>query len=112
MDKFKKNLEVLYTLIGDKKVVSASSIKFGGVSEAITKMTLGNRIGAEFNNLNKEELFGLNYGSILLEVNKDVNIEEEFKACTFKIVGETIAETKIKSKDFDLEFVIEDLDKN
>jgi phosphoribosylformylglycinamidine synthase len=110
MDKFKKNLEVLYTLIGDKKVVSASSIKFGGVSEAITKMTLGNRIGAEFNNLNKEELFGLNYGSILLEVNKDVNVDEEFKACTFKLVGETIADAKIKSKEFDLEFVIEDLD--
>ena len=46
IDKLKKNLEVLYTLIQDKKVISASAIKFGGVSEALTKMTLGNRIGA------------------------------------------------------------------
>ena len=43
---FKNNLEKLYELIGEEKVVSAYSLKFGGVSEGITKMSLGNRIGA------------------------------------------------------------------
>ena len=81
MDKFKNNLDVLYKLIQEGKVISASSIKFGGVSEVITKMALGNRIGAEIENLTKEELFGFNYGSAVLEVCEDVNIEEEFKEC-------------------------------
>ena len=75
MDKFKKNLEVLYSLIGDKKVISASSLKFGGAAEALTKMSLGNRIGAKFSNLTVEELFGLNYGTLLLEVEGNVDVQ-------------------------------------
>ena len=69
MDGYKKNLEKLYKLIGAEKVISASSVKIGGIAEALTKMTLGNRIGVEFENLSKEELFGLNYGSVILEIS-------------------------------------------
>ena len=57
MDKFKNNLDVLYKLIQEGKVISASSIKFGGVSEVITKMALGNRIGVEIENLTKEDQY-------------------------------------------------------
>ena len=90
IDKLKKNLDVLYTLIQDKKVISASAIKFGGVSEALTKMTLGNRIGVEFENLTKDELFAFNYGTIILEVKNGINVEAEFKDCLYKVVGKTI----------------------
>ena len=83
MDKFKKNLEVLYSLIGDKKVISASSLKFGGAAEALTKM-LGNRIGAQFSNLTLEELFGLNYGTLLLEVEGNVDVPTEFAGTSFR----------------------------
>ena len=102
MDKFKNNLDVLYKLIQEGKVISASSIKFGGVSEVITKMALGNRIGAEIENLTKEELFGFNYGSAVLEVCEDVNIEEEFKECLYKTIGKTIEKASIISKEYDL----------
>lgn len=102
MDKFKKNLDVLYKLIQEGKVISASSIKFGGVSEVITKMALGNRIGAEIENLTKEELFRFNYGSAVLEVCEDVNVEEEFKDCLYKTIGKTIEKASIISKEYDL----------
>ncbi|SFC89501.1 phosphoribosylformylglycinamidine synthase [Clostridium uliginosum] len=111
MEKFKKNLEVLYNLIGDEKVISASAIKFGGVSECITKMTLGNRIGVEFENLTKEELFGFNYGSIILEVKANVNVCDEFKDCLYKEIGKTISSSLIICKEYDLELRIEDLEK-
>ena len=110
MDKFKKNLEVLYRLIGDKKVISASSLKFGGASEALTKMSLGNRIGAKFSNLTVEELFGLNYGTLLLEVEGNVDISTEFDGASFKVVGETISEERIVSGDYDINFSIEELE--
>jgi phosphoribosylformylglycinamidine synthase len=111
MNKFKKNIETLYDLIGAKKVISASSLKFGGAAEAITKMSLGNRIGAEINNLSKEELFGLNYGSILLEVPEGVNVQEEFKDCLYKLVGKTLEEKAIKVQEYGFTVAIEELDK-
>ena len=110
MDKFKKNLEVLYSLIGDKKVISASSLKFGGAAEALTKMSLGNRIGAQFSNLTLEELFGLNYGTLLLEVEGNVDVPTEFAGTSFKVVGVTISEERIISGDYDIDFSIEELE--
>ncbi|OOM74257.1 phosphoribosylformylglycinamidine synthase [Clostridium puniceum] len=111
IDKLKKNLEVLHTLIQDGKVISASAIKFGGVSEALTKMALGNRIGVEIENLTKDELFAFNYGTIILEVKKDVKVEEELKDCMYKIVGKTIVNSAILSKQYDLDLNIEALEK-
>ena len=112
MDKFKKNLDVLYNSIKEGKVLSASAIKFGGVAEAITKMSLGNRIGAEFKNLTKEDLFAFNYGEVLLEVNEEVNIKELFKDCLYKEVGNTTEAKSIVSKEYDLNLSIEDLEKS
>ena len=57
---YKKNLEKLHELILEGKVISASSVKFGGASETLSKMAFGNKIGVKFSNLTKEELFGLN----------------------------------------------------
>ena len=102
VNQYKRNLERLYELILEGKVISASSVKFGGVAETISKMAFGNKIGVEFFNLSKEELFGLNYGTLVLEVNQEVNINKEFKGCAYKAIGYTIEEETITSKDFDL----------
>ncbi|MDY4077421.1 MAG: phosphoribosylformylglycinamidine synthase [Clostridium sp.] len=111
MDKFKKNMEIVYSLIGEGKIISASSTKMGGVSESLTKMALGNKIGCEFTNLSKEELFGYNYGTMLVEVKSGVNIEEAFNGALYKEVGKTIEGCTITSKDYDLSLNLDDLDK-
>ena len=108
---FKNNLEKLYELIGEEKVVSAYSLKFGGVSEGITKMSLGNRIGAILNNISKEELFGFNYGSLILEVKEGVNLEDEFKGTNYKVIGSTIKDGVIKCEEYDFEVSLEELEK-
>lgn len=112
MEGFKNNLEKLYELIGEEKVVSAYSLKFGGVSEGITKMSLGNRIGAILNNISKEELFGFNYGSLILEVKEGVNLEEEFKGTNYKVIGNTIEADVIKCEEYDFEVSLEELEKS
>ena len=112
MEGFKNNLEKLYELIGEEKVVSAYSLKFGGVSEGITKMSLGNRIGATLNNISKEELFGFNYGSLILEVKEGVNLEEEFKGTNYKIIGSTIKDGVIKCEEYDFDVSLEELEKS
>ncbi|MDU7642518.1 MAG: phosphoribosylformylglycinamidine synthase [Clostridium perfringens] len=111
MEGFKNNLEKLYELIGEEKVVSAYSLKFGGVSEGITKISLGNRIGAILNNISKEELFGFNYGSLILEVKEGVNLEDEFKGTNYKVIGSTIKDGVIKCEEYDFEVSLEELEK-
>lgn len=112
IDGFKNNLEKLYKLIGEEMVVSAYSLKFGGVSEGITKMSLGNRIGAILNNISKEELFGFNYGSLILEVKEGVNLEEEFKGTNYKVIGSTIKDAVIKCEEYDFEVSLKELEKS
>lgn len=111
MEGFKNNLEKLYELIGEEKVVSAYSLKFGGVSEGITKMSLGNKIGAILNNISKEELFGFNYGSLILEVKEGVNLEDEFKGTNYKVIGSTIKDGVIKCEEYDFEVSLKELEK-
>ena len=111
IDGFKNNLEKLYKLIGEEKVISAYSLKFGGVSEGITKMSLGNRIGATLNNISKEELFGFNYGSLILEVKEGVNLEDEFKGTNYKVIGSTIKDGVIKCEEYDFEVSLKELEK-
>lgn len=103
---FKKNLETLHKLIQERKVISASSIKFGGLVEALTKMSLGNEIGVKIEGLNKEELFGLNYGSLILEVKNEVEIDEEFDGCAYKAIGKTIENGAIIFEEYDINFDI------
>lgn len=103
IEQYKKNLEKLHELILEGKVISASSVKFGGVSETLSKMAFGNKIGVKFYNLTKEELFGLNYGSLVLEVKQDVNIDVEFEGCAYKAIGCTVKDEVIVSEEYDLD---------
>ena len=110
VEQYKKNLEKLHELILEGKVISASSVKFGGVAETLSKMAFGNKIGVKFYNLTKEELFGLNYGSLVLEVKQDVNGDVEFEGCAYKAIGCTVKDEVIVSEEYDLDLNLNDLE--
>lgn len=110
VEQYKNNLEKLHELILEGKVISASSVKFGGVAEAISKMAFGNKIGVKFYGLTKEELFGLNYGSLVLEVKQDVNVDVEFEGCAYKAIGCTIKDEVIVSEEYDLDLKLNALE--
>ncbi len=79
-------------LIVSKKVVSAYTLTFGGIAEAVMKMSFGNNIGFKFNNaLSLKEIFGYSYGGFVLEVTDDVQIGT--------VIGETVAEKVIEYND-------------
>ena len=110
VEQYKNNLEKLHELILEGKVISASSVKFGGVAEAISKMAFGNKIGVKFYGLTKEEFFGLNYGSLVLEVKQDVNVDVEFEGCAYKAIGCTIKDEVIVSEEYDLDLKLNALE--
>ncbi|MEG0958211.1 MAG: phosphoribosylformylglycinamidine synthase [Erysipelotrichaceae bacterium] len=80
-DELNVNFTSLYKNIVDQKIVSASTIKVGGISEAIAKMCFGNKIGV--NITTDENLYSLMIGSILIESN--VKITED----NYILLGET-----------------------
>ena len=106
---FKNNLEALYKLTSNKKVLSASTVRFGGIAETLSKISFGNQIGIKFNGLSKEELFGLNYGSVIVEVATDEDLNKAFEGCSYKVIGETIEKPVIISEEYDFTFNIDDL---
>ena len=109
VETFKNNLEALYKLTSNKKVLSASTVRFGGIAETLSKISFGNKIGIKFNSLSKEELFGLNYGSVIVEVATDEDLNKAFQGCSYKVIGETIEKPVIISEEYDFTFNIDDL---
>ena len=56
------------------KVYAAYTPTFGGIAEAVYKMSIGNGLGFEFaSELTLDEIFGYAYGSFLLEVDADAD---------------------------------------
>ena len=110
VETFKNNLEALYKLTSNKKKeLSASTVRFGGIAETLSKISFGNKIGIKFNGLSKEELFGLNYGSVIVEVAADEDLNKAFEGCNYKVIGETIEKPVIISEEYDFTFNIDDL---
>ena len=78
----------LHSRIKEKKVTAAYALGFGGVVEAIAKMSFGNGVGAEVH-LEEKDLFNLNSGSIVIES------EEVLPASIYTRIGETLFEDRV-----------------
>ncbi|MDP3386944.1 MAG: phosphoribosylformylglycinamidine synthase [Eubacteriales bacterium] len=89
-----KDLKIKFDMIADliekKVVISAHTIGFGGLSAALSIMSFGNKIGFKSNLDYKfdETSFQPNYGSIIIEISANQNIEQ----LPIAIIGETIAQ--------------------
>ena len=71
-EELKENFEFVLKNIKDKKIVSAMVIKMGGLAEALSKMSFGNRLGFEINNKDVD-LFSLKPASILIETTEELS---------------------------------------
>lgn len=95
--KLKENYGVINSLIKEGKVLSAHTVKRGGICEAVSKMSFGNRIGMKFeDNVSFKELFSPDYGSIILEMDSKTDIDEKLKNTGFKLIGFTQKEQSIE----------------
>lgn len=66
----------------------------GGISEAVAKMSFGNRIGFNFiQEMCEEQLFATDYGSFLIEVNNGCH---GIANTIGEVIGETISEYEIR----------------
>ncbi len=64
-----KVFELVHELLSSGKAVTAYTPGYGGIAEAVMKMSFGNFLGCKFEDgVSLDELFGYNYGSFLLEL--------------------------------------------
>ena len=94
-DSVKKVFAVVEKAIADKKALSVWAVAAGGVAEGVFKMTLGNRIGAQLEELSDEILFGKCPGAFVIEANHP--IEGALK------IGETVEDYTITCGDVKLD---------
>lgn len=88
----KKNFTWLHEQIIAGNILSCMTIKMGGIAEALTKMTFGNRIGLEVKNVG-ENFFQLAYGSFILESEQELSFDN------LEYLGKTIEEYQIRILD-------------
>ena len=93
---FRKNLAAITSMVNNSEILAASTVKRGGICEAISKMSFGNKIGMKFaEGLCKEELFAPQYGSIIIEVSNDIDLEKSLSGVEYKVLGTTQSKTSI-----------------
>ncbi len=86
-DELIHNWRYVNSQIEDGNIISAYALGFGGVAEAISKMSFGNEIGVK---LVCDDIFALNYGSIIVEAR------EELDGDNVILLGKTYATTVVE----------------
>jgi len=90
-------------LIKSGKVLAAQAITLGGIAEAVTKMSFGNKIGITFEGeIAEDKLFAPEYGTLVLEVKAGTELAELFGEVEYKVLGRTTAEEAIKVNNVEL----------
>ena len=64
----------VHSLLSEGRAVSAYTPGYGGIAEAVMKMSFGEMLGVEFaDSVSLDELFGYSYGAFVLEVLPEVS---------------------------------------
>ncbi|MDR1112513.1 MAG: phosphoribosylformylglycinamidine synthase, partial [Bacteroidales bacterium] len=68
IEQLKQSFDFLYQAINNGQIVSAFTLQFGGLIEALVKMSFGNDLGFDINT--SESLFDYGYGSFVVETSQ------------------------------------------
>ncbi len=96
-DQLKRNFAKVSELINQGKVLAAHTVRFGGIAEAISKMSFGNRVGMTFTGeWEGKRLFSPEYGSIILEVPSEEDLNQILGSVEYVFLGHTQAKSVIE----------------
>ncbi|MGM0603578.1 MAG: phosphoribosylformylglycinamidine synthase [Bacillota bacterium] len=104
IEKLKNNFKSVKTLVDDNKIPAASAVTMGGIAEALSKMSFGNKIVFNLEQIEEEKLFTAEYGAIIIEIKEEVDLDSYFD--DYKILGRTDIGEKFKINE--IEIPIED----
>ncbi|MBP3564348.1 MAG: phosphoribosylformylglycinamidine synthase [Alistipes sp.] len=84
----KENFSFVSSAIEQGKIISAYAVGFGGIVEAVSKMSFGNKVGATIT-MDEQALFDYAYGSFVVEATEDL----DFAAA--EVIGQTIDKAEV-----------------
>lgn len=86
----------IHELVLRRKILSASAVKAGGISEALSKMSFGNDIGFKAGSCeNLSGWFEPAYGNLILEISAEEDPEALLNGLDYEILGATSDEPVI-----------------
>jgi phosphoribosylformylglycinamidine synthase len=104
-DLLRKNYAKITAKIRTGNIVSAHTIRNGGIAAALSRMTFGNRIGFAFAQpMEVDSLFTPDYGSFILEVNA-AGVEEVkslLEGIDYRVLGHTLDMPVIRVNDIEI----------
>lgn len=102
-DKLKSGFEKVSELIKSGKVLASSTVKSGGIAEAVSKMSFGNMIGMKFDDgFDSDYMFKPEIASIILEMPGNTNLKEAFGDIEYTLLGQTQKEQFISINGVDI----------
>jgi phosphoribosylformylglycinamidine synthase len=87
-DQLKRNFDFVSSAIEQDKIVAAYAVGFGGVVEAVAKMSFGNCIGADVK-MDEQALFDYAYGSFVVEATEDLSFDAA------EVIGQTVEAAEV-----------------
>lgn len=86
----KRNFTKIQELSQSGCVLASRTVRIGGLAAAISEMAFGNRIGMKFTEeIDKTSLFTPDYGSIVLEIKQEVELNQVCGDANFELLGYT-----------------------
>ena len=86
-EELKDNFNTIHKYMHNGKIVSAATVKFGGLGATLARMSFGNKIGVAVQT--DEDLYGFNIGSIVVETTESIQDPH------FTLLGMTKVEPEI-----------------
>jgi phosphoribosylformylglycinamidine synthase len=91
-----KNYVKVHELASAGKLLSAHSVRQGGIAEVISRMCFGNMIGVDlFTPDDVKQFFAPKYGSLILEIDSNEDAAKLLNGCKYEIIGRTTSEQRI-----------------
>ena len=87
-EQLKRNFDFVSSAIEQGKIVAAYAVGFGGVVEAVAKMSFGNCIGADVK-MDEKALFDYAYGSFVVEAAEDLSFDAA------EVIGQTVEAAEV-----------------
>lgn len=99
-EQLKKNFAKVKELIDQGLVLSSATVRMGGLAATLSKMAFGNKIGLEMaGEYTAKDLFSPDYGSLVLELPKDLDLSLALAGVEYKLLGQTQASELIAFND-------------
>jgi len=89
------NMRRVCELTAKGKILSANTVGRGGVFLSLVKMAIGNKIGAEVENITDRELRASDYGGLILELGEYEDVKSLFEGTLYKVIGRTTGHKKL-----------------